>query len=99
MSELVKHFAAFHDVAAVALLEFEAREHEMGGGGADVDADAGQLDFVFVDDVTVGVGKKYAAALGFLGHLELAYSYMCRLDKQGGRGVGPALPVAFCDGA
>src|SRR5581483_2895335 len=50
---LVQDGALDHNVALAFALQHEVREHEMGSGGSDVDAHAGELDVVIADDVAI----------------------------------------------
>src|SRR5213082_3042664 len=55
-----------HDVAVVEPLEHEAREHEVRGGRADVDADAREADLVLDLKAAPDVGEEDPP--GFLAH-------------------------------
>ena len=63
-------FAGGHDIARIRPLQRDAGEGEMRRRGADVDADAEQLDFVFVDDAAPRVGEKQPASRVRLGTRE-----------------------------
>ena len=68
MSDGVERLALGDDVAAVEPLQHDAREHQVRGRGADVDADAEHDDLVFALERAPGRGKENAAALVFVGH-------------------------------
>ena len=63
---LEEGLASGDDVAAVEPLQHDAREHQMRGRRADVDADAENDDLVLVDQRAPGRGEEDAAALGFV---------------------------------
>src|SRR5439155_12574220 len=50
------------DVATVEPLQHDAREDQMGGRGANIDADAEDDDFVLLDERAPGAGEEDAAA-------------------------------------
>jgi hypothetical protein len=63
---LVEGLALGDDIAAVEPLQHDAREHEVGGRGADIDPDAQHADLVFSLQAASGGGKENPAA-GFIG--------------------------------
>ena len=65
---LIEGLALGDDVAAVEPLQHDAREHEMRGRRADVDADAEHEISSSSTSERPVLRKEYAAACGFFGH-------------------------------
>ena len=65
---LVEGLALGDHVAAVEPFQHDAREHQMRGRRADVDADAEHDDLVLIDQRAPRAREKNAAANGFFGH-------------------------------
>jgi len=70
----VDDLALGHDVAVVEPFEHQAREDEVRGGGADVDADADQADLILGFEAAPDAAEEDPAA-GFLAHSKPDYFF------------------------